>query len=150
MNPSPRICQISAQDTRSLRSRILRPNYPLEFNVYPGDDAKDTYHVGAFLEGELVGVASIFREPPPFQEDKDAWRLRGMAVDENARHRGIGKALVSNCIGYVTQKGGDFIWCNARTGSMPFYQALGFQAIGKEFNVAESGPHYVMWLTVIE
>lgn len=148
MKPALRIRQISSQDARTLRSRILRPNYPLEINVYPGDDANDTYHVGAFLDGILVGIASVFREPSPFQVDKDAWRLRGMAVEENTRRMGCGKVLVINCISYVVKKGGDLIWCNARVGSMPFYQALGFQAIGEEFDIAESGPHYVMWRKV--
>jgi ribosomal protein S18 acetylase RimI-like enzyme len=71
-----------------------------------------------------------------------------MAVEENTRRMGCGKVLVINCIRYVVKKGGDLIWCNARVGSMPFYQALGFQAIGEEFDIAESGPHYVMWRKV--
>ncbi|MBW8048806.1 MAG: GNAT family N-acetyltransferase [Cytophagales bacterium] len=59
------IRSISASDTRPLRQQLLRPNQHIDELVYEGDDANDTLHAGAFLKGQLVGIASVFRQPRP-------------------------------------------------------------------------------------
>ena len=51
---------IEAAETRPLRQIVLRPEEPPEHNIYPGDDGGADYHAGAFLDGLLVGVASIY------------------------------------------------------------------------------------------
>ncbi|MCH8318681.1 MAG: GNAT family N-acetyltransferase [Bacteroidetes bacterium] len=59
------IRSISAADTRPLRQQLLRPDQHTDELVYEGDDANDTLHAGAFLKGQLVGIASVFRQPRP-------------------------------------------------------------------------------------
>lgn len=61
-------CQIrviTASCTQALRQRVLRPD--LTSVPYRGDDLDSTAHFGAFVNDELVGVASAFHEPlvPP-------------------------------------------------------------------------------------
>jgi len=107
-----------------------------------------TCHLGAFLGEELVGIASLFHQSPPFNPDLDGWRLRGMAVAESVQRKGVGKALLQAGLTYAAGVGGEVIWCNGRTSAAPFYRSLGFQEHGEEFEVAESGPHYVMWREV--
>ena len=99
---------------------------------------------------DLVGIASTLRESLPFQPDPDAWRLRGMAVVERARRNGIGRLLVRECLDYATQMDGTILWCKGRTSVYPFYQSLGFRALGVEVDIPESGPHYIMWIPVSE
>ena len=55
------IRQISADEMRPLRHEILRPGQTYEETLYPGDDAADTVHLGAFDGGRLVGIASLYR-----------------------------------------------------------------------------------------
>lgn len=141
--PTLTIRPISAEEARPLRHAMLRPDAPPEKSVYPGDDAPTTRHAGAFVEGELVGVATVLHQPPPGSDNMGAWRLRGMAVRGNTQRRGYGRALLEHCIAYLQEQGATLFWCNARTPAMPFYETLGFQTEGDEFLTDE--PHYRMW-----
>lgn len=94
----------------------------------------------------MVSIASIYHEPPPNSERTDSWRLRGMATLPDYRGSGYGAACLRACIDHVQTKGGQHIWCNARTPAVPFYERYGFRRIGKEFEIPKIGPHYVMEL----
>lgn len=142
------VLSISAEQARPLRQAILRPGCPPELSVYPGDDHPLTFHAGVFLDGALVGVASLLLQPPPFAPGLHGWRLRGMAVVESARRKGAGKALVQACLAYALEQGAELVWCIARAGAAPFYRSLGFQENGEEFDIPESGPHWIMWREV--
>jgi GNAT superfamily N-acetyltransferase len=141
----PVIRQISAAETRPLRQVILRPHQRVEELVYPGDDSAEAAHYGALLDGELIGVASVYREAPHGETNAGAWRLRGMAVVPQLHRKGIGSLLLSECINHAKRHGGTMMWFNARTPAAPFYQAHGFQIRGAEFLLPDIGPHYFMW-----
>src|SRR5262249_51485474 len=79
-----------AAETRPLRRSVLRPHQTEAELVYPGDDAPATLHLGAFLGASLVGVASLYREPPAGESGAGDWRLRGMAVAPELRGTGAG------------------------------------------------------------
>lgn len=145
MSMTPReLRPISAAETRPLRQRVLRPHQPSEALVYPGDDALDTLHVGAYVEGELIGVASLYREAPPGEVDPCAWRLRGMAVQRESQGGGHGRALLEACLAHARAHGGARVWCNARTTASAFYARLGFVVQGDAFDLPGIGPHHVM------
>jgi GNAT superfamily N-acetyltransferase len=139
------IRRISAIETRPLRQAVLRPHQRVEELVYPGDDAVETAHFGAFLDGELIGIASVYHEPPHGEANEGAWRLRGMAVVPQLHRKGIGSLLLCACIDHARQHGGTTMWFNARTPAVPFYQAHDFQVRGEEFMLPDIGPHYFMW-----
>lgn len=141
---------ISARQARPLRTAVLRPGFPPEKSIYPQDSLPQVLHAGALLEGELVGVATVFPEEPPWEQVPDAWRLRGMAVLAPARGLGIGKKLVRYCLDHIQSHGGRMLWCNARVSALPFYQGLGFITIGEEFISPDSGPHYRMYRGINE
>ena len=111
---------ISAEKTRPLRQSILRPGYPPELSIYPLDHKPGTFHAGAFQGDKLVGTASLNQEPPPFSDEPQSWRLRGMAVVEEWRGRGIGKELLEACLLYAKDQNGMLVWCNARESVIPF------------------------------
>lgn len=114
--------------------------------VYPGDDDTDTLHLGAYQEGRLVGVASLYREPPPDAlRTTTAWRLRGMAVDKTLQGKGHGAALLRACMEHAMKQGGSQVWCNARTTASGFYRSLGFAQKGDPFELPGIGPHHLMW-----
>lgn len=114
--------------------------------VYPGDDDSDTLHLGVYQGARLVGVASLYREPPPDSlRTTTAWRLRGMAVDPGLRGHGYGAALLRACLEYAVQQGGTLAWCNARSTASGFYRSLGFSQKGDAFELPGIGLHYFMW-----
>jgi GNAT superfamily N-acetyltransferase len=134
---------ITAAETRQLRQRVLRPNQRPEEQVYPNDDAPDTLHAGAFHDGKLVGIATVFHDAPPGETNPRAWRLRGMAVLPAMQQQGIGRALIEFCVAHVRTRDGDLLWCNGRTSARTFYESLGLRAAGEEFDLPVSGPHFV-------
>ena len=141
MTPST-VREISAEATRPLRQRILRPTQPLHELVYPGDDAPDSLHVGYFDDGTLLGIASVYRQSPDGSpDDPGDWRLRGMAVVPEARRRGVGAALVAACEAHARARGGTRLWFNARVDALPFYFALGYEAVGGVYELPGAGPH---------
>jgi GNAT superfamily N-acetyltransferase len=133
---------VPIRDIRRLRSELLRPFEPPEALVYVGDDAPDTFHVGAFLADELVGIATACRDPLPGSKATDEWRLRGVAVRPEVRGRGLGRALLAACLAHATRNAGGLVWCNGRTTAQGFYRTFGFTVVGPEFEVPGTGPHY--------
>jgi GNAT superfamily N-acetyltransferase len=135
---------ISVETVRPVRQAVLRPGQPAEATVYPGDDAPGAWHVGAYSDGDLLGIASVYTEAPAGEIDPCAYRLRGMAVVPEARGRGCGRALVQACVRHVLAHGGNRLWCNGRVSALGFYTALGFEPVGERFDLPFSGPHYRM------
>lgn len=129
---------VDAATTRPLRREVLRPHQAAETIVYDAEDAPSTLHVGAFLDGELVGTATIHADGPGIH------RLRGMAVREGFRDRGIGALLLQRCVEHATGLGGQRIWCNARTAAARFYSRHGFVEVGETFDLPDIGPHVRM------
>jgi ribosomal protein S18 acetylase RimI-like enzyme len=138
---------VSAAETRPLRHRILRPHQRVEDVALPHDEDVDTLHLGAFVDGVMIGTATVHREALPGTTDPNAWRLRGMATEPDARRRGCGSKLVAGCVEHAKKHGGSRMWCTARETAKGFYDALGFATIGDPFDIPDVGPHYVMELT---
>lgn len=117
---------IPAAEARPLRRDILRPGEPPEAVVFPQDDDPLTLHAGAWVDGRLVGVATVLREAPLGEDDAGAWRLRGVATLPEARGLGYGAAVLRACLDHVARRGGGLIWCQARPEAVRFYERHGF------------------------
>ncbi len=137
---------ISASDTWDLRHRVLRPNSPVESVRYPEDDSLESIHLGAILQGKIVAVASIYRQPEEGSSSVTAWRLRGMATDPLKRGQGLGGTVLKAAIGEARNREGSYLWCNARISVSGFYEKYGFNIRGPEFEMPDIGPHYFMIL----
>jgi predicted GNAT family N-acyltransferase len=138
------IRQVPAATVYPLRHAVLRPNQRFEDCAFPGDDDPDTAHFAACSGEAILGIASIYKHPPPAGESPDAWRLRGMATEQSLRGTGIGGQLLNACIAHMESRGGVLIWCNARTPAVKFYERFGFSCLGDEFELPGIGPHYLM------
>ena len=138
------IRNVSAAETRPLRHELLRPHQPAEELVFPGDEDARARHFGAYLDGALVGIASVYQDPLPGEAGATAWRLRMMGVRPELRRSGIGRGLLDACAQHATSCGGRLLWCNARVVALDFYRAWGFEVVSDEFDVPGVGPHYRM------
>lgn len=147
--------RVSAEIVRPLRTRVLRPTWTDRLATYPEDEAPDTVHVAAWKGPDVVGVATVYPEAPPeplrgaipesAYADDAGWRLRGMATAPAVRGQGFGAAVLLECFDAIRGAGGTHLWCNARSGAVPFYRSLGLATVGDEFDIPEIGPHFVMW-----
>ena len=92
---TPDVSSITAAETRPLRAALLRPGQPPENLIYDGDEAATSFHAGAYHDGRLVGIATVYPEAPP-EAHRDvilgekAFRLRGMATTPEVRGAGYG------------------------------------------------------------
>ncbi|MEM1056821.1 MAG: GNAT family N-acetyltransferase [Bacteroidota bacterium] len=149
---------VPAAAVRPLRGAILRPGEPPDSLVYPGDDAQLAFHAGGFLGEEIHGIATVYPETPPLAHlggipeaayaEGAAFRLRGMATSEAARGTGMGRELLLACFAHIRRSGGSFLWCNARSGALGFYERMGLETVGEEFDLPPIGPHFVMWIAI--
>lgn len=135
---------ISAEQTIDLRHRVLRAHQPRSACVYPGDDAHDSFHVGAVEAGQIQCIASFFRQDAPYCAASSVFRLRGMATAPAFRGQGLGTKVLKAGCEQARSLGASEIWCNARVGALGFYIPQGFVKVSDEFEIEGIGPHFVL------
>ena len=143
------INEIAAVETHPLRHAILRSQQTRADCVFPGDDGVGTFHLGGFLDGRLIVIASVMKEREQrFQKfaSMNQFRLRGMATALDKRGNGFGSAVLDACVERCWAEGSEIVWCNARTSAANFYQKKGFWALPETFEIPAIGPHQVMFL----
>lgn len=140
------IKEISAEKTYLIRKNILRNGIDLPFKFIEDFDA-DTFHLGAYHSGELVGIATFIKNKMSGFEQAQ-YQLRGMATSEKGRGKGLGKQIIKEAKVILKQKKVFFLWCNARKEAVMFYKKLNFTIVGEEFEVVKVGPHYKMYTEI--
>jgi ribosomal protein S18 acetylase RimI-like enzyme len=139
---------ITTSQALPLRHSLLRPGRPIATAHFPGDDDTTSRHFGAFRNGQLVGIASLYLTAMPGQPNLRAFQIRGMAVAPEARGTGLGRELTRACIAFAKENHAELLWCNARTTASGFYQKLGFEIIGNQFDIPDVGLHFRMMLSL--
>jgi predicted GNAT family N-acyltransferase len=114
---------------------------------FPTDNLQGAFHLGYYIEEELVCIASLHPQSYGDFEGK-GYQLRGMATVEKYRGQGLGNQLLNFSIAYLKDLQANYLWCNARKKALPFYINLGFEIISAEFEVAVIGPHYVLYVKI--
>jgi GNAT superfamily N-acetyltransferase len=151
--PRPaRTAVVPVEEIFALRWAVLRTGMPREAAVYPEDARDDTFHIAAYDEqGAVRGCATFFPDPSPafgpgFPQpgaDLLAYRFRGMASAPEVRGQGFGAGALKAGLAECAARGALIVWCNGRTSATGFYESQGFTAVGEEFVLEPSGPHYV-------
>lgn len=126
--------EIRAVDTLDLRSRVLREGRPHEGFLEDGDAS--TIHVGARVNGELVGVATFCLRKG------ETWQLRGMAVDACLQGQGIGRAILDVGIDRLQALGARHVWANGRDTALGFYERVGWRVVGEGYAMPSGLPHH--------
>ena len=139
------IKEILAVATYPIRHIVLRPNQDISTCAFPGDEAASTFHLGAFKDGELIGIASYYRESSPVFEKESQYRLRGMATLPDYRGMNVGKQLIIAAEAIMKERQVDLWWCNARLVAVGFYEKLGLSVYGDIFEIEPIGPHKIMF-----
>lgn len=90
----PIIKKITASETHLVRHPVLRKGKPKESYFFEEDNLETTNHFGLFLEQEIVAIISLYKKTNTQLVEKLQYQIRGMAVLENQRKKGFGKALI--------------------------------------------------------
>jgi len=133
---TPSIRDIDVADTHVLRRAVLRDGTASDAVVFDGDDEPSTVHLGAFVDGRLVGISTwVDRDWPgrPGHPGRPARQLRGMATDPDHRTRGCGAALLDAGIERCRASGATTIWARARVTVLDFYLHRGFVPVGDAY-----------------
>jgi|SRR5690606_16773280 len=127
-----------------VRHLVLRKGKPLDSCKFDEDDLPTTLHPGAFYNDNLVGVVTILKKDNKSFFEKNQFQLRGMAVLQEYQGQGIGAVLVKQSEERVMEQKGPLIWLNARLFAVSFYEKLGYEISGDEFEIPLVGVHYTM------
>jgi GNAT superfamily N-acetyltransferase len=136
--------EISAEDTYSIRGEMLRKGRPPETRKLEGDHDELTFHLGGFVKGKLVSVASFYFKHNPQLPGEHHFQLRGMATLSQFQGKGLSSALLKRAIPIIKNNHCSHIWCNARLVAKGFYEKVGFKAISDSFEIEPIGPHVLM------
>lgn len=142
--PGPaRTAVVPVEEIFALRWAVLRTGMPREAAIYPEDARADTFHIAAYdAQGAVRGCATFFPDPLP-GESAAAYRFRGMGSAPEVRGLGFGAGALKAGLAECAARGAQIVWCNGRTSATGFYESQGFTAIGEEFVLEPSGPHYI-------
>jgi predicted GNAT family N-acyltransferase len=114
---------------------------------FPNRSTRRAFHLAYYVEDEIATIASFF--PKNYREKKElGYQLRGMATDINFGGKGYGSKLIEFAVDYIKKTDARYLWCNARTSAVKFYQKLGFEPVSEEFEIDGVGPHYEMILNL--
>ena len=134
---------IKAEQTFPIRREVLRKNIDLPYKL-EGDFDKETFHLGAFVNDELVSIVSLMKKNIDVLKGEQ-YQLRGMATAAKYRGRGYGKLLALRSEEVLVSRNIHKIWCNARIEALDFYKSLNYIILGETFIVPKVGTHYLMY-----
>lgn len=125
------------QQMVKMRDEILRKPLGLSFTKEELDTEKDNLLIGAFEDDAMLGCCMLVEEKP------DTIRLRQMAVLNDLRGKGIGRALMQFAENLARDRGYKVLTMHARKNAIGFYEKMGYKTKGDQF-VEVTLPHYVM------
>jgi predicted GNAT family N-acyltransferase len=133
--------EVGVEPILDLRHRVLRTGLPRQTAHFPGDELLTTRHFAVYEGDQVVGCATFLETQ---RDGEPAWQLRGMATDPARQGQGVGRVLVEQATAALSARGSKSYWCNARTSAVGFYQRIGWETVGPEFQIEGVGPHYIM------
>ncbi|MEE9364483.1 MAG: GNAT family N-acetyltransferase [Cellulophaga sp.] len=127
------IKQITAEETWSLRHKVMWPNESIDYIKLPEDNYG--VHFGLFKKQLLVSVISLFIK-------NDTAQFRKLATLISEQNHGYGGQLLDYIINYSSSKEIKTLWCNARKEKIQFYEKRGLLKTPEEFS--KGGIDYVI------
>lgn len=142
----PVVVEVDVSEVYDLRRAVLRRGTPSDNVVLVADHDADTRHLAIRDDdGEVIATSTWSISECPHEPGVSALQLRGMAVLDDARRRGLGAALVRAGFRFAGELGVELIWANARDTALAFYAAQGFDVVGDGFLTADTQiPHHVI------
>ncbi len=142
-SPAFTVAEVDVEAVRPMRHRHLRPDQPVDAVAYKSDDCETCRHFAATdAEGKLIGVGTSHHADrvagqPPF--GTPGARVRGMAVEDAWRGKGVGGALINAMVDAAVEQGMVEVWANARTANRGLYTRAGFEEVSQAFELPGMG-----------
>lgn len=139
---------INSKDTYKVRHSILRTGKPIASCVFDNDDLKTTFHLGLYVNNQIIGICSFFKNNHNMLLQEPQYQLRGMAILKAYQGHGFGHKILDYGENLLREKKVKTVWCNARKSALPFYTKQGYQILGEPFIIVDIGLHYLMHKTL--
>jgi predicted GNAT family N-acyltransferase len=120
-----------------LRNEVLRRPLGLELTDEELERERSDYHLVCEENGELVGCLVLA------PQGNDEIKMRQVSVSPHARGQGVGRALTEFAEKFSRQQGFTRMTLHARSTAVPFYEKLGYERTGDEFEEVTI-PHWSM------
>lgn len=137
--------EIDSQLCYSIRNLVLWPHKKSNDCQIDIDHSEGAFHLGVFLENELVCVGSFFNQYNDKFSYSNQYRLRAMATLPKVQNRGGARVLIHFACNKLMQEGQELLWCDARITASKFYQKSGFSILGESYEIPIIGTHYLMY-----
>lgn len=140
--------EVAVEAVRPLRTLVLGAQGHGAEVCYECDADPSTRHFAALTPGgELVGVATVHREDRlagygPYLSP--GMRVRGLAVKEGWRGRGVARALLEALHDAGRAQGIRESWGNGRDANLDFFRRHGYREVSDVFEVVGEGRHVVV------
>jgi ribosomal protein S18 acetylase RimI-like enzyme len=131
--------------TSSYEEELAKGAMAWRSRVEPTPEAGGGVLLGAFQEGELIGVVGLERK----QREKERHKavLYGMYVHEGHAGKGIGRALVARCLDEARMMQGLervlLTVTSTNISARHLYATAGFELLGTEKNAIKLGDTYL-------
>lgn len=112
--------------TRRVRGKVLREPLGMGSTVEVFPFEAESWHFAALVDGQVVGCAL-------FHPRGEAGRLYQMAVLEEFRGQGIGRALVAFVEQTATERDFAEVFLHSRDYAISFYARCGYLTAGERF-----------------
>jgi ribosomal protein S18 acetylase RimI-like enzyme len=122
------IRKVTTTEVLPIRHLVLWPNKSLSFCEVEEDSSAT--HYGAFVDGNLICVASIYI-------NGHEARLRKFATMPEYQGQGIGSKVIQKVVCDLKLANVNYFWCDARTSALPFYEKFGLRVEGEEFQKSD-------------
>jgi ribosomal protein S18 acetylase RimI-like enzyme len=103
------------------------------------------FTLGAFVEGELAGIATFVRDT--FIKDRHKGHIYGVFVGASYRGKGLGRALITTLLEKAKQDASleQILLCVAtcQESARQLYRGCGFECFGTEPHALKVGSQYV-------
>ena len=141
------IVEIATAETHALLLAVLRFDTPTKEVSFVEDEWPGAWHLGARLDGELVGTSTWV---PRDLDGRPGVQLRGMATARHLQSRGIGGLVLEAGCRLAAERGLPMVWARARDAALAFYERHGFVVEGDGFvDAATQLPHHLVTRTLI-
>lgn len=122
-----------------LRWKILRKPWGQAEGTEKDNIEDQCFHIMAVTpDNKVIGVARL-----QFNSNSVA-QIRYMAVDNKHERTGVGRALVKTLEKHARESTHTTIILDARENAVKFYQALGYENIGKSYLLFDLVQHFQM------
>lgn len=145
-----KVLRLNASDTYPIRQQVLTPDHDLKKSKFEHDEDEDiSFHLGAFIESQLVSVASFYYDRNTNFSDLHQYQLRGMATLPEFQGQGLSSELLNMAFPVIKQNFCTLLWCNARVTAIGFYEKVGFKTFSAEpFEIEGIGMHVLMYKNI--